>query len=182
MVKLRLTRRGKKKQPFYRIVAMDVTAARQGQTLGLVGTYDPLHAEMKIDEEVALLWLNRGAQMSETVESLFRSQGILARWRGLEGKVREDALQKDKPARRRKLATQTEVPEEEAADVSETVQETADVPETVQETADAPETVQEPADAPETVQEPAPEEASVDAEEIQPEAEASESPESKEQA
>lgn len=180
MVKLRLTRRGKRKQPFYRIVAMDVTSARQGLALDLVGTYDPLHAEMKIDEEIALLWLNRGAQMSETVESLFRSQGILARWKGLEGKVREDALQKDKPARRRKLATQTEIPEEEAADAPKIVQEAADAPETAQEAVDVPETAQET--APETVQEPAPEEASADAEKARPEAEASESPESEKQA
>lgn len=114
MVKLRLSRRGKKKQPFYRIVAMNVSSGRQGQTLGQIGTYDPLHARMDIDEETALLWLNRGAKMSETVESLLRDQGILARWKGLEGTVREDALKRDKPARRRKLALAT--PTEEAAE------------------------------------------------------------------
>ena len=104
MVKLRLARIGKKKQPFYRIVAMEGTAARNSQALALVGTYDPLKARVNLDEEAALLWLNRGAQMSETVKALFRSQGILARLKGLEGQVREDALKRDKPARRRKLA------------------------------------------------------------------------------
>jgi small subunit ribosomal protein S16 len=104
LVKLRLARMGKKKQPFYRIVAMEGTAARNSQALALVGTYDPLKATVNLDEEAALLWLNRGAQMSETVKALFRSQGILARLKGLEGQVREDALKKDKPARRRKLA------------------------------------------------------------------------------
>jgi hypothetical protein len=42
--------------------------------------------------------------MTETVEALFRSQGILARWKGLEGTERKNALTKDKPKRRRKLA------------------------------------------------------------------------------
>jgi small subunit ribosomal protein S16 len=112
LVKLRLARMGKKKQPFYRIVAMEGTAARNSQSLALVGTYDPLKARVDLDEEAALLWLKRGAQMSETVKALFRSQGILARLKGLEGQVREDALKKDKPARRRKLALAGPVEEE----------------------------------------------------------------------
>ena len=115
MVKLRLTRRGKKKQPFYRIVAMNVSSGRQGQTLGQIGTYDPLHSRVAIDEENALLWLNRGAQMSVTVEALLRGQGVLARWKGQEGAVREDALKRDKPARRRKLAQAAPVEEPEEA-------------------------------------------------------------------
>jgi len=104
LVKMRLTRLGKRKQPFYRIVAMDVASGRQGLTLGEIGTYDPLHATVKVDEESALLWLNRGAQMTGTVEALLRNQGVLARWQGREGKVREGALARVKPARRRKLA------------------------------------------------------------------------------
>ena len=110
MVKLRLTRIGKKKQPFYRIVAMHSTTGRQGQALGLIGTYDPLHSSVKINEENALLWLNRGAEMTETVEALFRSQGVLARWRGFEGAVKESALSTDKPKRRRKLASAAAAP------------------------------------------------------------------------
>ena len=105
MVKLRLMRIGRKKNPFYRIVAMEVSVARNGSTLGLVGSYDPLKAKVDVDEEAALLWLNRGAQMTPTVKSLFHSQGVLARWKGLEFEAREDALTRDKPKRRRKLAT-----------------------------------------------------------------------------
>ena len=129
MVKLRLTRLGKKKQPFYRIVAMNSTTGRQGQALGYIGTYNPLHSSVDINEENALLWLNRGAEMTETVEALFRGQGLLARWKGLEGTVKEDALKTDKPKRRRKLAAaattpvveteaeaSTEVPAEEVAE------------------------------------------------------------------
>lgn len=104
MVKLRLKRIGKRKQPYYRIVAAHVSVARNGRALAEVGLYDPMHASVKIDEERAIEWLNKGAQMSETVADLFHSQGILARWQGAEGRVRDDALTVDKPKRRRKKA------------------------------------------------------------------------------
>ena len=114
MVKLRLMRMGKRKRPFYRIVAMDINRPANGQTLDQVGFYDPINAQVKIDEDTARLWLDRGAAMTETVKALLKSQGVLARWKGLEGRVREDSLLKDKPARRRKLAQSREP--EKAAD------------------------------------------------------------------
>ena len=129
MVKLRLSRIGKRKQPYYRIVAMNVTAPRNGRALAEVGTYDPLHASVKVDEERAIEWLNNGAQMTETVAALFDSQGILARWKGQEGTVREDALSHDKPKRRRKLAVSAAVAEEapaEEAPAEETAEEAAE--------------------------------------------------------
>lgn len=104
MVKLRLKRIGKRKQPYYRIVAAHVSVARNGRALAKVGLYDPLHAKVTIDEERAIEWLNKGAQMTETVADLFHSQGVLARWKGGEGRVRDDALTHDKPKRRRKQA------------------------------------------------------------------------------
>ena len=107
MVKLRLKRLGKKKQPFYRIVAIHSTLSRQGRALDQIGTYSPQNSAVRINEESAIQWLNRGAVMTETVEALFRSQGVLARWKGLEGTERKNALTKDKPKRRRKLAGST---------------------------------------------------------------------------
>ena len=115
MVKLRLSRIGKRKQPYYRIVAMNVSAPRNGRALAEVGTYDPLHASVKIDTERAIEWLNNGAQMTETVAALFDSQGVLAQWQGREAQVREDALSQDKPKRRRKLAAQAATPAVEEA-------------------------------------------------------------------
>ena len=116
MVKLRLSRMGKCKQPYYRIVAMNVSSARNGRALAQIGTYDPLHASIEINADRAIEWLNNGAQMTETVQALFDAQGILARWKGREAVVREDALSQDKPKRRRKLATSVaEAPAEEAA-------------------------------------------------------------------
>ena len=129
MVKLRLSRIGKRKQPYYRIVAMNVSAPRNGRALAELGTYDPLHASVKIDTERAIEWLNNGAQMTETVAALFDSQGVLAQWQGREAQVREDALSQDKPKRRRKLAAQAatpaaeEAPEAEAAAEAQEAQE-----------------------------------------------------------
>jgi small subunit ribosomal protein S16 len=116
LVKLRLKRIGKRKQPYYRIVAAHVSVAHNGRSLAEVGLYDPLHARVTIDEERAIEWLNKGAQMSETVANLFDSQGILARWKGAEGRVRDDALSRDKPKRRRKNAAATPVQPTEAAE------------------------------------------------------------------
>lgn len=81
-VKLRLTRMGAKKRPMYRIVASDSRVKRDGQYLELVGTYNPLTnpAEVKINEEVALKWLNNGAIPSDTVRSLLSKAGIMAKF------------------------------------------------------------------------------------------------------
>ncbi len=108
MIKLRLKRIGRTKRPFYRLVVVKADAPRDGQTLAQVGTYDSLYAKVSIDEAAAVMWLKRGAQMTDTVATLLRSQGILARMQGLEGKVHEQALTREKPARRRKLKGQPE--------------------------------------------------------------------------
>ncbi len=134
MVKLRLKRIGKRKQPYYRIVAAHVSVARNGRSLAELGLYDPMHASVKIDEERAIEWLNKGAQMTETVADLFHSQGILARWKGQEGRVRDDALSGDKPKRRRKKAAAAPVQpaepvEQEAAELVEQDEQAAAEPE-----------------------------------------------------
>lgn len=77
-VKLRLTRMGAKKRPFYRIVATDSRRPRDGQYLELIGTYSPIgESEVKINKEVALKWLNEGAIPTDTVRSLFSKEGIM---------------------------------------------------------------------------------------------------------
>ena len=78
-VKLRLTRMGAKKRPTYRIVATDSRRPRDGQYLELIGTYQPLDEQVKIDEEKALKWLAQGAQPTDTVKSLFTKLGINAK-------------------------------------------------------------------------------------------------------
>jgi len=80
-VRLRLRRMGRKKQPYYRIVAIDSRSARNGKYLENIGTYNPRHdaAGLDIREERAVYWLDRGAKPSETVNNLFKRQGILLR-------------------------------------------------------------------------------------------------------
>ncbi len=81
-VKIRLTRMGAKKKPVYRIVATDSRRPRDGQYLELVGTYNPLTnpAEVKINEEVALKWLDNGAEITDTVRNLFSKAGIMKKY------------------------------------------------------------------------------------------------------
>ena len=78
-VKLRLKRMGSKQKPFYRIVAADSRFPRDGRFIETVGTYNPVAnpAEIKIDKEVAIKWLNNGAEPTDTVKTLLKNEGIL---------------------------------------------------------------------------------------------------------
>ncbi len=78
-VKLRLTRMGRKKRPYYRIVATDSRTRRDGKYIEKIGTYDPLaeSAQVEIDKELALKWLENGATPSNTVRNFLRKEGIL---------------------------------------------------------------------------------------------------------
>ena len=79
MVKLRLTRMGATKAPFYRIVAMDSRKARDGRYIDQIGYYNPVSdpKQIVIDAEKAKDWLAKGAQPTETVLGLLISQGII---------------------------------------------------------------------------------------------------------
>lgn len=78
-VKIRLTRMGKKKNPFYRIVVADERARRDGAPIDTLGYYNPMTepAEVKIDAEKATKWLNDGAQPTETVRTLLKKNEII---------------------------------------------------------------------------------------------------------
>lgn len=84
MVKLRLTRMGRKKRPFYRIIAIDSRKRRDGAYIEKVGTYNPVaHAEEEVtavDHELALKWLLNGAQPTKTVASILRKEGVLLKY------------------------------------------------------------------------------------------------------
>jgi len=77
-VKMRLTRMGKKKQPFYRVVVCDSRAPRQGRYIDLVGTYDPLQepSEIKLDLDKVRSWLSKGVQPTVTVKRLLKITGF----------------------------------------------------------------------------------------------------------
>ena len=82
MVKLRLKRMGAKKVPFYRIVAADSRARRDGRDIDTIGTYDPTKQPsiVTIDEEKALNWLNKGAVPTDTVRSLLAKNGTMKKY------------------------------------------------------------------------------------------------------
>lgn len=78
-VKIRLTRKGDKKSPFYRVVVADSRSPRDGRFIDIIGTYNPLTnpAEIKIDSEKADKWLKNGAVPTETAKSLLVKSGII---------------------------------------------------------------------------------------------------------
>lgn len=77
-VKIRLSRQGRKKAPFYRLVVADERSPRDGKFIELIGTYNPMTdpASVTINEERALYWLKNGALPSDTARGLLRKQGI----------------------------------------------------------------------------------------------------------
>ncbi len=89
-VKLRLKRMGSKKKPFYRIVAADSRSPRDGRFIEEVGYYNPVQspAEVKIDEDKALTWLNNGAIPTDTVRDIFSKQGIMKKFH--ESKIKKE--------------------------------------------------------------------------------------------
>ena len=78
-VKIRLTRMGDKKAPFYRVIVADSRAPRDGKFIDIIGTYNPKTepAEIKIDAEKAAKWIANGAQPTDTVRSLLVGAGVL---------------------------------------------------------------------------------------------------------
>lgn len=78
MVKIRLTRLGAHKRPFYRVIVADSRERRNGPFIEILGTYDPLKdpSEIKLDLEKAKLWLQRGAQPTDIVKKLMQRAGI----------------------------------------------------------------------------------------------------------
>ncbi len=80
-VRIRLSRGGSKKRPFYRIVAADQRAPRDGRFIEKLGTYNPLlpkdHAErLVVDSEKVLAWIQKGAQPTERLQKLFANLGL----------------------------------------------------------------------------------------------------------
>jgi small subunit ribosomal protein S16 len=81
-VKIRFARTGRHLDPSYRIVAADSRSARDGRYIEQVGFYDPQKplAEAVVDEAIALKWLGLGAQPSDSVRSVFKAKGIIAKF------------------------------------------------------------------------------------------------------
>ncbi len=78
MVKIRLTRLGAHKKPFYRLIVADSRERRDGPFIDILGTYDPLKepSEIKVDLDKARLWLSKGAQPTDTAKRLMQKAGL----------------------------------------------------------------------------------------------------------
>ena len=103
-VKIRLTRIGRHKDPFFRIVAADSRFARDGRYIEQIGYFDPEKGVESafINEELAVKWLNLGATPSDTVKAIFTRKGINAKVAA--AKVKPSAKKEEKKAAPKKAA------------------------------------------------------------------------------
>ncbi len=78
-VKIRLSRVGAKKQPYYRVVVADARAPRDGRFIEVIGRYNPRTepSTVEIDKEKALAWLSKGAQPTDQVKNLRKIAGVI---------------------------------------------------------------------------------------------------------
>lgn len=125
-VKLRLRRMGKKRQPLYKIVAVDSRAPRDGKFIEAVGWYNPKSQPqtVRIDEERALYWLGVGAQPTDTVKSLLRQTGITLKRelvrRGLPEELIQSEMEKWRSSR--KIMPRTEISQKKSVDTEGTTE------------------------------------------------------------
>ena len=112
-VKIRLTRIGRHKDPFFRIVAADSRSARDSQPVEQIGYFDPAKGveNAVIDEEKALKWLNLGAVPSDTVRAMFSRKGIMAKY----AESKKPAEKKEKAPKAKKEAAEKKPAEKKAS-------------------------------------------------------------------
>jgi len=116
MVRLRLTRTGRKNYATYRIVAVDGERKRDGKVLEYLGFYLPHEKQLEVNKERALYWLSVGAQPSETVRRLLEKAEVLKKSTRKEKKYSEKPGQKnlDRKSAKEEKKTKKEVKQEEA--------------------------------------------------------------------
>lgn len=139
-VKIKLQRRGKKKQPCYRIVVQNSRTARDGKVIEIIGLYNPLTdpTVLDINEERAKYWMGTGAKPTDTVERLFAVKGLVERTKVFKKK---EAPKKD--TKEEAKATPVAETEEVVAEAQEDAPEVVEAPaEDVAEAADVQETTE----------------------------------------
>lgn len=116
MLKIRLQRKGKKKQAFFRIVLQEHTEKLQGKYLELLGSYDPHAKKLDVDVDRVQYWLSKGAQVSPTLNNLMVNHKLWDRekmqsWTPKKKEASETPAPAEKPAA---SAAETPAPEEKA--------------------------------------------------------------------
>lgn len=100
MLTIRLARIGKKNKPLYRVVISEKQKDLYGDSLEILGSYNPHSKELKIDSEKTKYWLSRGAGMSPTVNNLLIEKKIIEgkKVKASKGKKEKDTKAEAKPA------------------------------------------------------------------------------------
>jgi small subunit ribosomal protein S16 len=111
MVRIRLRRVGKRKQPIYRVVVADSRSPRDGRFIEVIGQYKPLQnpSEIVFEQEKALEWLRKGAQPSASVTALLKRAGIWSEF------VKDKGPAPKKPKKRKVAAAVAAAPAPQAA-------------------------------------------------------------------
>lgn len=119
-VRIRLRRMGTKKRPFYRFVAADSRSPRDGRFIEILGYYNPIErpAKVVVHQDRIFKWLKNGAQMTETVSSLFRKINVLEKWEriragesGEEITIKDTISERNKKTKKAKKASATDATE-----------------------------------------------------------------------
>lgn len=171
-VKLRLKRMGRKKLPYFRVIAIDSRRARDGLELDRLGVYNPLADEggFRVDEEKLFQWLENGAQPSDTVRNLMKDHGLALKWHlRSQGKSEEEIerefqkwqLLRESKADARAEQERRETGQREQVEEEEVVEAGAEEPESEEE---SPAETEEPVTEDETPVEEPDEDDSVDEE------------------
>ncbi|MBS9334512.1 30S ribosomal protein S16 [Fructobacillus sp. M1-13] len=107
-VKIRLKRMGAKKRPFYRVVIADSRSPRDGRFIETVGTYNAVAnpAEVTLDEEKIMGWLENGAQPSDTVRNLLSKAGIMTKFAATKSGKKPASAKAAKPAKKAAASTE----------------------------------------------------------------------------
>jgi small subunit ribosomal protein S16 len=139
MVRIRLMRVGKKRQPSYRVVVADARSPRDGRIIEAIGHYAPRRdpSEISIDEDRAVYWLSHGAQPSDQVRKLLQISGA---WAAFTGEIPSEGPAAPEPGTSRRVTAAASV---DADDDEEPVEEVAPLPEAVDQEAAAPDAAQE---------------------------------------
>jgi small subunit ribosomal protein S16 len=102
-LKIRLTRLGDKGNPFYRVVVADSKSPRDGKFVQILGTYDPkgtMPDAIKIDKAIALDWVAKGAEPTETARVVLEKAGVLAKEK--KAKISKPKVKQDKKQDKKK--------------------------------------------------------------------------------
>jgi small subunit ribosomal protein S16 len=121
MVKIRLRRTGAKKQPSYRVVVADQRSPRDGRFIEIIGHYNPRTEPetVNIQEDRVLHWLSEGAQMTDTIERLFKNLGTLDRFARYKEGAELDTLLTEAEASAEKYAEEAKARAEAIAEEKE---------------------------------------------------------------